>query len=243
MYPSLVPRLSDRAHVLCTLADCMVMASPLLMVVGLLCGLRLTGAIAQTRSATAVPQLLPCRAWRQSCFSQDWVCSSEEAYQRFNAGSKRDCLVLDNSNYTGTPPGDCVVINGVCDFTESAARCRSWFPVCEYSARCGSELEYAQYVNESALAGAGVDGCSSTGGVPPLTNVCTLIDGACQWYDPCREWNDTRCSNGFMCGSHSDYWQYELDATTPCPSPDPTPSDSPPGSCVLQGEQCGWSGE
>ena len=169
----------------------------LLVVLGLLGALSLPGA-----TATEEQFLLPCRAWRWPCFDQPWRCSTEEDYQRFITGPQPDCPIYYDPNDTNTPPGDCVVIDGVCNFTESAVSCQSWLPLCDYSYRCGTELEYAQYVNETALID--VD-CSFIGDVPPPEAVCTSINGSCQWYNPCRTWNDMHCSNDLMCGSHSDY--------------------------------------
>lgn len=185
------------------------------------------------------PELpLPCRAWRLPCHEQPWVCTTEEDYQRSLTGPQLGCPVFYNPNDTNTPPGNCVMTEGVCNFTERDVGCQSWLPVCGYAYRCGSDREYAQYLEESAS----VNGtqCAFTGYVPPPNGMCTFINGTCQWYNPCRRWEDTRCSSNSsapMCGSHSEYWQYEFGVATPCSSP--APEDPPPGPCLLQ-DECGW---
>ena len=133
------------------------------------------------------------------------------------------------------------MINGVCNFTNSSLSCRSWLPYCDYSYHCGTEQEYQQYLND--LAVSDVDCSFQESEAPPPSGLCTLINNTCQWYNPCRMWEDTRCLNGFVCGTHSEYWQYEFSRFPAlCPSPTPVGELEPPGDCLLQAGECGWSG-
>lgn len=176
----------------------------------------------------------PCRAYRSPCGTQEYVCTTEEQYQRSQIyGSP--CPV---SAVTAPPPTeDCELVNGSCQFTNSSLSCRTWLPSCEFQYRCGSEENYTSYLEDS-------DGrvCNFVGGpVPPPSNTCIPINGSCQWYNPCRLWPGW-CSGPYQCGTLSEYWAFVLGPQPACAWP-PREQPLPPGDCIVQNGSCSWSGK
>ncbi len=177
---------------------------------------------------------LPCRPWT-SCGKP--VCTTEEEYQQaamFNFPSH--CF---GANSLADPPaaGACVPVDGACNFTDNILDCRSWLPECTFSHQCGTEQEYQQYLNDSVSADLS---CPSTSQLPAPDAICTQIDGACQWYDPCQSWQGI-CFGPYLCGNTREYWAYQYGPQPVCLPPGKT--HVPPGECVLQDGQCAWSGE
>lgn len=174
----------------------------------------------------------PCRAYRSPCGAQEFVCNTEENYQRSRTGPQPGCPVT----FPPAPSSveDCLLINGSCQFVSnsSVSGCRTWLPECEVHYRCGSEEDYANFLAQEP------ETCSSTGDVPPPNAICIPLEGFCQWYNPCRSWQP-HCSSTNRCGTLSEYWAFVYGPIPWCLPFDPPPD--PPGECIVQNETCVWS--
>ncbi len=183
---------------------------------------------------------LPCREWT-SCGEP--VCTTEEEFQRaaiFNFPSHCSTPGRSSGNFSSqTADSACVPVDGACNFTENVLSCRSWLPECTQSYRCGTEQEYQQYLNDSAAIDVS---CPTPANQLPASDaLCTQIDGECLWYDPCRTWQGF-CYGPYLCGSEGEFWAYQFGPQPVC-LPGHTTDQEPPGKCLLQEDQCAWSGE
>lgn len=196
--------------------------------------LGVSGLLSELTGATG-DLSLPCRSWT-SCGEP--ICTSEEEFQRgASLNFPSDCSGV--SSGVSSSPRACVPVDGVCNFTDEALSCRSWVPDCTYSHRCSTEEEYQQYLNFSTTIDLNCPPVTSP--LPAPDAVCTQIDGECKWYDPCRTWRSL-CLGPYLCGNSSEFWAYQFGPVAGC-LPDQGQEHVPPGVCVLQDDQCGWSGE
>ena len=171
------------------------------------------------------------RSW-SSC--NQLRCTSEGQYQ----SSLRHLTPCTGSGGT-TPPspsGECAVVNGTCVFTDSAPNCTSWLSLCERQYHCTTEEERMNKTSEES-------NCSLGNQVPAPDSLCEPMNGSCQWYNPCRTWRG-HCWAGYQCGSESDYWNFVNGPQPLCSLPPPGwQIPVPPGKCIVQDGQCGWSCE
>ena len=173
----------------------------------------------------------PCRSWIFPCGEGQHRCTTEQQYQSFVSGPQPGCPVFYNPNATA-PPGECVLINGACNFTENTVNCTTWLPGCEY--RCGTFEEYEENPSDS---------CPNLEPVPLPDALCIPINDSCQWYNPCRL-RRSFCNLSYQCGTLSEYWAMVYGPQPLCSPPAPGWEEpETPGECILQQGECTWSGE
>ena len=176
------------------------------------------------------------RPWLFPCGKGSWVCTSEAAYWSFIFGPKPGCP----SQYpqtTAPPPGDCRLVNGVCQFTESMLKCKTWVDQLSGN-KCGSVTEYVAFTKSyGAVVPKGF------GQYPPPNQLCLPENGSCRWYDPCVSWREF-CTKDSVCGSADEYYAFVYGPRPPCPvvPPGRIPTE-PPGQCAIDNDHCDWYGK
>lgn len=143
---------------------------------------------------------------------------------------------LQNLEPPTRPPGQCTLLNGVCQYTQTTLECDVWVPDCDYRLMCGTVEERERTTNTDAL-------CGGFGTQPPPPDMlCIPINDTCQWYNPCHFWRGY-CSSGYRCGTADQYYEFVFGPHPLCARP-PEGWAEPiaPGECVVvENQQCGWS--
>ena len=177
----------------------------------------------------------PCRERRLPCGDQEYACATEESYQSSLIGPQPGCPVTFNATLVTPPPGQCLLVNGSCQYSTEVLNCTVWLPECEFEYQCGTVEAYSNYLMESPLP------CPFFNDVPPPSMTCVQINESCQWYNPCRMWQ-TFCSLSWNCGTTSDYWAFVYGPQPLCVPPPPGFVEPiPPGECIVQERECSWS--
>ena len=155
-----------------------------------------------------------------------WTCGTEEQYWRFHHGPQPECPAVYPLT-TAPPPGECLMVNGACQFTNASLECATWLNSCQ-GYQCGSMSEWQ---------GAAPDTMCQ---YPLPDELCLPINNTCQWYNPCRSWRGF-CQSGYNCGTADQYYQFLFGPQPPCPLPPSgwVPPD-PPGECAMRNGQCDW---
>ena len=78
------------------------------------------------------------------CDKGSWICTTEAAYWGFIYGPQPDCPSV-HPQTTAPPPGECQLVNGVCQFTNSIPKCKAWVEPFNGN-KCGSVAEYGAIV-------------------------------------------------------------------------------------------------
>ena len=153
------------------------------------------------------------------------MCNSEEAYQRYIHGIPPEC---PQTNVTPPePPGQCRLINGSCQYSNTTLECDTWVPTYSYFYTCG--------LVDDVIRGRF--------GTPPTPDeICVPVNDTCQWFNPCQYWREHSFAP-YQCGTLDEYYAFIFGPTPPGASPpeqwvEPTPL----GECVVdQKRQCNWS--
>lgn len=170
-----------------------------------------------------------CRSWLFPCGEGRWTCTTDESYWQFRYGPQPGCPAIYPQT-TAPPPGDCQMVDGMCQFTNATLECTTWLNSC-LGYQCGSTSEYSAF-----LASPGPV-CSFGGQYPQPDDLCLPINGTCQWYNPCRSWRGF-CLSGYNCGTADQYYQFRFGPQPLC-APGWVESD-PPGECAVRNGQCDW---
>ena len=198
-----------------------------------LCVLGVTVALAaQGVGADDLPT--PCRERRLPCGNQEYACGTEESYQSSLHGPQPACPVVFNATVT-PPPGQCLLVNGSCQYSTDLLNCTAWLPECLVEYRCGTFEAYSNYLMESPPP------CPFINDIPLPDMTCIQIDGSCQWYNPCNMWRGF-CYSPWNCGTTSEYWAFVYGPQPICAPPPPGFVEPiPPGECIAQEGQCTWT--
>ena len=163
-----------------------------------------------------------CRSWLFPCGHGVWTCTTELAYWEPGCPS-----VYPQT--TAPPPGDCRMVGGACQFTNTTLECTTRLNSCQ-----GYQCVSASDVTESP-------GCAFGGQYPQPDELCLPINGTCQWYDPCVSWPGF-CQSGYRCGSIDQYYQFMFGPQPICvPRPPNWVRPPPPGECTVTNGQCQWN--
>ena len=167
------------------------------------------------------------------CENGTWTCGSDEQYWRFRLYGSRISCPVPYPQTTAPPPGECEVVNGVCQFTNASLECATWLNSCT-GYQCGSVSEYGAFLEAPGPA------CPLGSQYPEPDDLCIPINDTCQWYNPCRSWRGF-CWAGYNCGANAQYYQFILGPQPLCSPPPPGwVPPLPPGNCAVRSGQCDW---
>ena len=172
------------------------------------------------------------------CGNGPYRCSSQNEYYSFIFTPQLTGCVI---NFTATPPPatTCALANNTCTYVEGAPTCVSWLRDCnsdDYS--CATEAEYSIATENDETT------CSFPTSPPPTPNaICIPVNDTCEWYNPCRVWQNW-CGGEYRCGSEAEFAIFLNGPQPICAFPPINATQPvPPGECVYQDGQCGWSGK
>ena len=173
--------------------------------------------------------LLYNRSWLFPCGHGVWTCTTEAEYWGFVYGPQPGCPSTFPQT-TAPPPGECQVVDGVCQFTNQTLECSTQLNTCQ-GYQCGSVSDNTERP----------PGCSFGGQYPEPDELCLPVNGSCQWYNPCTSWVG-HCWSGYTCGSLDQYYQFRLGPQPICVPPPPGwVRPDPPGECTVTNGQCHWN--
>lgn len=134
---------------------------------------------------------------------------------------------------TAPPPGECQVVDGQCQFTNTTLECTTWLNTCR-GYQCGTVAEYQAFLEAPGAT------CSFGGQYPQPDDLCVPINNTCQWYNPCRAWRGF-CWSGYNCGTTDQYYRFILGPQPLCSLPPPGwVEPHPPGECAVMNGGCNW---
>lgn len=161
------------------------------------------------------------------------MCTSVEDFERSHRFLPPPRCPTSNSDPVPTPPpGQCRPVDGVCQYAQPIVTCDVWVPDCDYRYTCGTVEERERTTNR----------CGNFGQMPPDPDMlCIPVNDTCQWYNPCRYWRGF-CLSGYQCGTVDQYYRWLFGPQPLCAyPPEGWVEPQPPGECVVQDQQCGWS--
>ena len=174
------------------------------------------------------------------CVNNDYRCSSQNEHFSSQFGLPQGCPILPGSTPGPPPDTPCILANNTCAFVEEAPTCVSWLRGCNIEYSCTTEEDFSAAVTESNDTAV----CSFPASRPPTPNaICIPVNDTCEWYNPCRVWQNS-CGVEYRCGSEAEFAMFLNGPQPICAFPPINATQPvPPGECVYQDGQCGWSGK
>jgi hypothetical protein len=185
-------------------------------------------------SCAFVPDAPTCVSWLSNCDHQ-YSCTTEEGFTAA-VEEGQDCYPI-----TPRPPSPssvCIPANGSCEWYNP---CRKWQGWCNGAYQCGTEEEYAFFVNgPQPLCVLPPENATQ----PVPAGECVYQDGQCAWSE-CVSWRSP-CQTSWECGSDYEHRVAQSQPLPPCPAPPgqfvPPPE---PGVCQIspESQSCEFLGE